>query len=133
MRLRTTFDIFAWYERVRASGRPVAWCSAFVNWVMDQVGLEGTNSPAARSWARWGDPLIDPVPGCVAVFWRGSRDGWQGHVGFYAGEVKGGVFHVQGGNQSNRVCVARIKRDRLLAARWPATGPLVVSRPVLFA
>lgn len=29
MRLRTTFDIFAWYERVRASGRPVAWCSAF--------------------------------------------------------------------------------------------------------
>lgn len=29
MRLRTTFDIFAWYERIRASGRPVAWCSAF--------------------------------------------------------------------------------------------------------
>lgn len=28
-RLRTTFDLFAWYRRVRASGRPVAWCSAF--------------------------------------------------------------------------------------------------------
>lgn len=29
MRLTTTFDIFAWYRRVRAMGRPVAWCSAF--------------------------------------------------------------------------------------------------------
>ncbi len=27
-RLATTFDIFAWYRQVRASGRPVAWCSA---------------------------------------------------------------------------------------------------------
>jgi len=25
----TTFDIFAWYDAVRASGKPVAWCSAF--------------------------------------------------------------------------------------------------------
>jgi len=29
MRLTTTFDIFAWYDAVRASGKPVAWCSAF--------------------------------------------------------------------------------------------------------
>ena len=29
LRLQTTFDIAAWYARVRASGRPVAWCSAF--------------------------------------------------------------------------------------------------------
>jgi benzoyl-CoA reductase/2-hydroxyglutaryl-CoA dehydratase subunit BcrC/BadD/HgdB len=28
-RLATTFDIFAWYDEVRASGKPVAWCSAF--------------------------------------------------------------------------------------------------------
>jgi benzoyl-CoA reductase/2-hydroxyglutaryl-CoA dehydratase subunit BcrC/BadD/HgdB len=28
-RLRTTFDIFQWYRDVRASGRPVSWCSAF--------------------------------------------------------------------------------------------------------
>lgn len=28
-KLHTRFDIFAWYESVRASGRPVAWCSAF--------------------------------------------------------------------------------------------------------
>ena len=29
MRLRTTFDIKAWYDYVRADGRPIAWCSAF--------------------------------------------------------------------------------------------------------
>ena len=28
-RLRTAFDIFDWYRRVKASGRPIAWCSAF--------------------------------------------------------------------------------------------------------
>jgi len=28
-RLATTFDLFAWYRSVRASGQPVAWCSAF--------------------------------------------------------------------------------------------------------
>ena len=28
-KLNTRFDIFAWYDWVRASGRPVAWCSAF--------------------------------------------------------------------------------------------------------
>ncbi len=28
-RLGTAFDIFAWYDQVRASGKPVAWCSAF--------------------------------------------------------------------------------------------------------
>ena len=29
MRLRTTFDLAAWYRRVAAGGQPVAWCSAF--------------------------------------------------------------------------------------------------------
>jgi benzoyl-CoA reductase/2-hydroxyglutaryl-CoA dehydratase subunit BcrC/BadD/HgdB len=29
MRLRTTFDIRAWYEYVRGAGQPIAWCSAF--------------------------------------------------------------------------------------------------------
>jgi benzoyl-CoA reductase/2-hydroxyglutaryl-CoA dehydratase subunit BcrC/BadD/HgdB len=28
-RLQTAFDIFAWYDEVKRSGRPVAWCSAF--------------------------------------------------------------------------------------------------------
>lgn len=27
--LRTRFDVFGWYDEIRAAGRPVAWCSAF--------------------------------------------------------------------------------------------------------
>jgi benzoyl-CoA reductase/2-hydroxyglutaryl-CoA dehydratase subunit BcrC/BadD/HgdB len=28
-RLNTRFDLYGWYDQVRASGKPVAWCSAF--------------------------------------------------------------------------------------------------------
>lgn len=107
-----------------ASDDSVAWCSAFVNWVMQEVGLEGTNSPAARSWMRWGDPLLDPVPGCIAVFWRGSRDGWQGHVGFYVRDLDGDNVEVLGGNQSDKVCVAPQSKARLLGYRWPKGVPI---------
>ena len=30
------------------------WCSAFVNWCMEQAGIKGTNSAWARSWLDWG-------------------------------------------------------------------------------
>jgi len=29
MRLQTTFDLAGWYRTVAASGKPIAWCSAF--------------------------------------------------------------------------------------------------------
>ena len=29
VRLQTTFDIFGWYDKVKNSGKPIAWCSAF--------------------------------------------------------------------------------------------------------
>jgi hypothetical protein len=53
------------------------------------------------------------------------RAGWQGHVGFYAGE-DGSAFSVLGGNQSDRVSMARISRERLLGAYWPTTAPSAV-------
>ncbi|HZG46658.1 MAG TPA: hypothetical protein VEZ41_10420 [Allosphingosinicella sp.] len=73
----------------------------------------------------------------MLVFWRGDRDGWKGHVGFYVGEEpKQGnttVYHVLGGNQSNKVCVARLAANRLLAARWPATAPMPTGARLRFA
>ena len=32
----------------------VPWCSSFVNWVMKQAGIEGTNNAMAKSWMNWG-------------------------------------------------------------------------------
>ncbi len=88
------------------------WCSAFVNWCMGQAGIKGTGSAAARSWLSWGEPLTEPVRGCVTVLSRG--DG--GHVGFYLRTV-GSRIHLLGGNQGNAVRVADYDRSRLLGYR----------------
>lgn len=69
----------------------------------------------AKAWADFGVALGVPAPGAVLVF--GRQGG--GHVGFYLGE-DAECFHVFGGNQSDSVCRTRIKKDRLLATRWPA-------------
>ncbi len=104
----------------------VPWCGLFV---AHCIGATLTTEPlpsnplSARSWMRFGGPC-SPRPGAVMVFWRGRRDGWQGHVAFYVGEDDEHYFHVLGGNQSDAVNVTRIAKDRLLGARWPATVPL---------
>lgn len=102
----------------------IAWCGLFtahcVSATLVAEKLPG-NPLGARQWLKFGAPC-EPKLGSVLVFWRGKRDGWQGHVGFYAGEDKT-AYHVLGGNQSNKVCITRIARDRLLGARWPATTP----------
>ena len=43
------------------------WCSSFVNWVMFQVGIKGTNSAGAYSWKDWGQKLDKPAYGSLAV------------------------------------------------------------------
>lgn len=122
--------IVAWFER---SGHgwikddETAWCAAFVNAMLEEAGVKGTGSVAARSFMTWGKPLAEPRPGCLAVFWRGSRAGWQGHVGFFLRET-GDEVEVLGGNQAGAVSIARYPRDRLLGYRWPAT--LEASRTV---
>jgi hypothetical protein len=85
----------------------------------------------ARAWRRFGEPC-QPMRGAVLVFWRGKPEGSFGHVGFYHSEDSVS-YHVLGGNQSNAVNLARISKNRLLAARWPRsasilTGAVVVAR-----
>lgn len=77
----------------------------------------------ALNWTRFG-VSCSPQVGAVLVFWRGSPDNWQGHVGFYVGEDTT-HFHVLGGNQADRVSVVRIAKVRLRASgcRWPASLP----------
>lgn len=99
-----------------------AWCGTFVGFCIATTLPDEPlpNNPfGARNWLRFGLPCR-PQPGAVMVFWRGSRDGWRGHVGFHAAEDRD-AYHVLGGNQGNAVSIARIARNRLLGARWPAT------------
>lgn len=111
---------------VRESGRGAVVtgnCAAFVGSVLAQVGIQGTGALNARSYLEWGEPvdLVRAQRGDIVVFWRGSRDGWQGHVGFYHG-IDGNNILVLGGNQGNAVSVAPYSADRLLGVRR-ATQP----------
>jgi uncharacterized protein (TIGR02594 family) len=97
------------------------WCAAFVGAMLERCGTDSSKSLAARSYLNWGKALSKPKPGCICVFWRGSPNGWQGHVGFYAGE-DGDDILLLGGNQHDQVSISRQPKKRLLGYRWPITA-----------
>lgn len=108
----------------------VPWCALFVNAVLFECGVKGTNSLAARSFLTWGRQLLGPRLGCLLVF---TRDG-GGHVGFYLGETRD-AYRVRGGNQGNAVSDIWIAKSRLAPGgmRWPHHEDLPPAMPVLLA
>lgn len=90
---------------LRARDDETSWCSSFVNWTMQQAGVRGTGSAAARSWLQWGRAVPRDAghvrPGDVIVFPRGNNPA-QGHVAIVAEVLDGGRVKVIGGNQSVR-------------------------------
>lgn len=103
----------------------IPWCGLFVahcvSATLSQEPLP-SNPLGAQAWLKFGGPC-ERQPGGILVFWRERPTSWKGHVGFYAGEDNQ-AYHVLGGNQSDKVSIARIAKDRLLGARWPATVPV---------
>lgn len=94
------------------------WCAAFVGAVLAECGLMPSGSLAARSYLSWGVPVAikDAERGDLAVFWRGKKEGWQGHVGF-VDSIEGNYVNVLGGNQSDKVSIARYPKTQLLGIR----------------
>jgi uncharacterized protein (TIGR02594 family) len=94
------------------------WCAAFVGSVLAQLGLPHTGKLNARSYLDWGFKvdMQDALPGDVVVFWRGSRQGWQGHVAFLV-RFEGDSVIVRGGNQGNAVSDAPYPVGRILGIR----------------
>lgn len=127
--------IISWGKRLKIDYRSdeTSWCGLFVAHCI-KAALPGEALPAsplgARSWQHFGVPCPVPQPGAVLSFWRVSRQDWRGHVGFYVGE-DAGAYHILGGNQGDRVSVARFAKSRFLAARWPATAPPPAGTPRL--
>ena len=95
-----------------------AWCAAFVGAMLKRAGMPQTGKLNARSYLDWGDEvaLDGAQEGDIVVFWRGTPDGWQGHVGFFVRRA-GVSIEVLGGNQANQVNVKRYPVDRLLGVR----------------
>jgi len=95
-----------------------AWCSSFVNYCVEQAGLHGTRSKAARSWhdQSWGnDVTSNPGEGDIVVFSRHGPTQDGGHVGFYLSQDDNSI-QVLGGNQGNRVSIARYPKDGMLGS-----------------
>lgn len=90
----------------------VAWCSEYFNWVLLQVGIEGTHSARAASFFTWGETLTTPEFGC-GVLYDFDGDGEIDHIAFYLSE-DGDIIHYLGGNQSNMVNVQKCKKDRVV-------------------
>jgi len=109
----------------------IPWCGLFTAHCVGSTLPEEPlpkNPLGARNWAKFGSKC-KPVLGSVLVFWRVNKNGALGHVGLYHGEDDQ-AFHVLGGNQSNKVSVARVAKNRLLDARQPATVPPLKTGPV---
>lgn len=104
-------------ETYRADAIP--WCGLAMAVAARRAGYEPPRHPLwALSWSAFGDLVDEPGLGDVLVFVRRDAQGKRvgGHVGVYVGEDSQ-AFHVLGGNQSDAVTVARIRRKNLYAAR----------------
>jgi uncharacterized protein (TIGR02594 family) len=106
-------------EYVGIDPRRYEWCAAFVNAVLEESDIQGSESRMARSFLDWGEKVQEPLAGDVVVFPRGNSE-WQGHVGFYVGqETKNGVlyYRILGGNQNNSVNIELYPASKALGIR----------------
>jgi uncharacterized protein (TIGR02594 family) len=75
------------------------WCSAFVNWCLEQANYVGTKNALAKSWLQWGVEC-DPKWGCIVITkYRVTK---THHVGFFVQKDSDNHVFVLGGNQKDR-------------------------------
>jgi len=113
-------EYFAAAGHAEVKSDETAWCSAFVNFCMEQSGIKGTMSLAARSWLRWGRPVSKPVVGAIGIWPRGTH-AWQGHVAIVEEVLPGNKVRCIGGNQGNKVSRKVFDVDKALGFRMPST------------
>jgi uncharacterized protein (TIGR02594 family) len=123
-----------------------AWCSAFVNWCMEDFAPTGEITRRARSWQSWGTELSQARLGAVVVLWRRpssredatqnqwgpdrlQREGSYGHVGFLVDELDGRAVIVGGNQSSNANALGEVNKKEyqldgrdggVLTWRWPS-------------
>lgn len=104
---------------VHVDVRTTPWCAAFVNAILHDLGIKGTDSNLARSFLKLGtDSTKDPQIGDLVVFQRGNSS-WQGHITILAEEFDSDEDTVTclGGNQKDSVCYAAFRKDNILGIR----------------
>ena len=119
------------YLRTTGLGKGNAWCGAFVNWCLEEVGIDGVeptkdNHPArALSWRNFGERVDEPFYGAIATKTRKGG----GHVGFVVGVSPEGQVLILGGNQGDAVTI-RAYDHSVLKFNYP-TGYTKRKAPVI--
>lgn len=115
--------ILSWRDELNQAGvkiegysdDDIPWCGLFAAIVAHRAGKQVPESPLwARNWAKFGVSTMHASLGDCLTFVRNGG----GHVGWYLAE-DASAYHVLGGNQSNKVCVTRVAKDRCIAVRRP--------------
>lgn len=111
---------------LKATQDEIAWCSSFVNWVLKEAGIQGTNSAAAKSWLTWGRELKEPQVGAITITKKkgadianGSTSGY--HVAFFHSAGPSTKFSLLGGNQGDAVRIRTYDSTKYeyVKYRWP--------------
>lgn len=100
---------------LNATNDETPWCSAFVNFILREAGVAGTNSAMALSFKNWGKRTVKPAYGDIVLFNHGSG---RGHVGFFVSASKGKVA-VLGGNQNDSVNITHFDANSVYQYRSP--------------
>ena len=115
---------------LQAKSDQVAWCSSFVNWCLQQVGIVGSRSAAAASWADWGSGLVKPKLGCIVQlhhsvkgYTSATGTATGNHVAFFIRQDAAHIY-LLGGNQSDSVKLSGFPLTKwsVKAYRWPGGG-----------
>jgi uncharacterized protein (TIGR02594 family) len=111
---------------LKATQDEIAWCSSFVNWVLKEAGIRGTNSAAAKSWLTWGRELKEPQVGAITITKKHGADIANGstsgfHVAFFHSSGAGTKYSLLGGNQGDSVRISAYdsKKYEYVKYRWP--------------
>lgn len=105
-------------EYLKSVGLPsndeIPWCAAFINWVLKQVGIVGTNRGLAKGYLKWGVECQCEI-GAIAVMNRGF-DPALGHVAFVL-QDNGKTILTIGGNQNDRVSIVEVRKEKIVSYR----------------
>src|SRR4029077_10271612 len=103
-----------------------SWCSI---WAAAKVRMAGFSIAGVNAMARSFSTapsftkLDAPRLGAIAVFWRGSPSGTEGHVGFYVDDAAPGRINVLGGNEGDAIQIEPLPTSGstmgLLGYWWP--------------
>lgn len=99
------------------------WCAAFANSIIRLNGYKGSeavspNPLLAKSFSKFGVPVLTPEPGDIVVFDRIDGADWQGHVGFYV-RTEGEKYQIISGNSSDMVKFRFYPIEYVVAIRRP--------------